>query len=69
LTDKFGNDPTKREQWRAFVKRGRLKLVEPNLMTVIEAVHDFLLPVVAALAGGGKLDAHWPKGGPWKPSK
>lgn len=66
LTDKFGNDPAKREQWRAFVKRGRLKLVEPNLMTVLEAVRDFLLTVVAATAGGGKFKAHWPKGGPWQ---
>ncbi len=69
LTDKFGNDATKREQWRAFVKRGRLKLVEANLMTVIEAVRDFLMPVVTAAAGGGKFTAHWPKGGPWQPER
>lgn len=66
LTEKFGGDPTKREQWQAFVKRGRLKLVESNLMTVIEAVHDFLMPVVAAIAEGGKFNGHWPKGGPWQ---
>lgn len=69
LTEKFGDDPTKRRQWQAFVKRGRLKLVETNLMTVIRAVRDFLMPVVTATAGGGTFTAHWPKGGPWQPLK
>ncbi len=69
LTDRFGDDPAKREQWQAFVRRGRLKLVESNLMTVIEAAHGFLMPVVTATAVGEKFHGHWPKGGPWQPLK
>ena len=66
LTEKFSGDLTNQEQWRAFVKRGRFKVVEANLATVIEAVRDFLMPVVAATAAGGKFNGHWPKGGPWR---
>lgn len=38
-------------------------------MTVIEAVHDFLMRVVTTTAQGGKFHGHWPKGGPWQPLK
>jgi hypothetical protein len=69
LTEQFGADPTKREQWRAFVQRGRLKLVEPELRVVIQEVRDFLMPVVTATVAGGKLNRHWPKSGPWQPEK
>ena len=69
LTPEFAGNPMKALQWQAFVKRGRLKLVETNLMTVIEAVHDFLMPVVTVTAGGGKFCGHWPRGGPWRPLK
>jgi len=40
-----------------------------NLAAVIEAVREFLMPVVAATAGGEKFNGHWPKGGPWQPGQ
>jgi hypothetical protein len=61
--------PTKQVQWQAFVRRGRLKLVEPSLAVVIDAVRGFLMPIVTAAAAGGKFQGHWPKGGPWQPEK
>ena len=69
LTDEFAANPMKVQQWQAFVRRGRLKLVEANLTTVIESVRAFLMPVVTATAKGGKFMSHWPKGGPWQPEK
>jgi hypothetical protein len=67
LTDEFATNQMKVLQWQAFVKRGRFKLVESNLATVVSAARDFLMPVVTATARGGKFTAHWPKGGPWQP--
>lgn len=69
LTREFAEHPLKVRQWRAFVERGRIKQVEVNLAVVASAVRDFLMPVVAAAASGGKFSGHWPKGGPWQPMK
>ncbi len=69
LTTDFAANPLKVLQWQAFVKRGRFKLVESNLSTVVSAVRDFLTPVVTVTATGGRFIGHWPKGGPWQPEK
>lgn len=69
LTGEFAEHPLKVRQWQAFVERGRIKQVEVNLAVVASAVRDFLMPVVAAAASGGKFSGHWPKGGPWQPKK
>jgi hypothetical protein len=69
LCEQFSGDPVKQEQWRAFVRRGRLKLVEGNLGVALDAVREFLMPVVMTVAAGGEFRDHWPKGGPWRPDK
>jgi hypothetical protein len=60
LSEEFSADPSKRLQWGAFVKRGRLKISEPELARVIEALRAFLGPAVEA------ADARWQKSGPWR---
>lgn len=65
----FSTDVGKRQQWQAFVKRGKLRLPETSLATVVDAIRDFLMPPITAVAESKKFSAHWPKGGPvWRQS-
>jgi predicted nucleotidyltransferase component of viral defense system len=66
LTDVFAGDAAKQVQWKAFVRRGRLRPDDPGLAAVIESLRGFLLPPLCALATGGAFDATWPPGGPWR---
>ncbi len=67
LTSEFSNDPLKQTQWKAFVRRSRLKLATEGLERVVAEIKDFLeLPVIAA-SKGESLRLAWTKGGPWKP--
>lgn len=67
LTSEFSSDPLKQTQWKAFVRRSRLKLATEGLEQVVAEIKSFLeIPVVAA-SQGERLKAAWAKGGPWKP--
>jgi hypothetical protein len=66
LSPEFSGNDSKRRQWGGFIKRGRLRLSETDLETVIEIIRVFLEPAIAAAASGTKFNAEWPKGGPWK---
>jgi hypothetical protein len=66
LTDVFAGDAVKQVQWRAFVRRGRLRPDDPGLPAVIAALRGFLLPPIRALAAGDAFDATWAPGGPWR---
>jgi hypothetical protein len=63
LTDEFGLDEQKTKQWQAFQHKN---LLEPIPLTaVIEALREFLLPVLAALAAGNGFDRQWRAGAGW----
>jgi len=66
LTDVFAGDAAKQVQWRAFVRRGRLRPDDPGLPAVIAVLRGFLLPPIRALAAGDAFDATWAPGGPWR---
>jgi len=66
LTDAFGQHPEKLAQWRAFVRRGKLKASNVNLPEVVTRIHDFLMPPVIALGSGQSFEGRWlPRQG-WK---
>lgn len=67
LTLEFSSDPLKQTQWKAFVRRSRLKLATERLEQVIAEIKSFLEAPVVAASHGEKLKSVWPKGGPWKP--
>ena len=49
LTPEFSSDPLKQTQWKAFVRRSRLKLATEGLEQVVVEIRSFLeAPVVAA---------------------
>lgn len=63
LTDEFGLDEHKTRQWQAFQRKNTL---EPMPLTkVIEALREFLLPVLTALAANGEYDRQWRCGAGW----
>ena len=67
LTPVFASDPIKRQQWRAFLSRGNLQENLTDLPVVVEAIAQFLAPVLAAAHQGIALPHIWLPGGPWKP--
>lgn len=63
LTDEFGLDEQKTKQWQAFLRKNTLEPMP--LTTVIEALREFVLPVLAALAAGEGFDRQWRAGAGW----
>lgn len=63
LTDEFALHDQKIRQWTGFQRKNAL---EPMLLTaVIEALREFLLPVLTALAVGGDFNRQWWAGTGW----
>ncbi|HOU90497.1 MAG TPA: nucleotidyl transferase AbiEii/AbiGii toxin family protein [Polyangiaceae bacterium] len=62
---RFADDPGKRTQWQAFIKRTRLAVEAPSLPTVVESLAGFLGPVLMSLSTTGTFAGEWPFGGPW----
>jgi predicted nucleotidyltransferase component of viral defense system len=69
LTQEFSNDPQKRRQWQAFVKKSNLDNHGAELDQVTEELKKFLLPAVEALRASEPLRMSWPKNGPWTRAK
>lgn len=65
LTREFLGAPERQQQWRAFLRRGRLE-APPDAAQLAEALQQFLGPVLAAIARGETFSASWPSGGPWQ---
>jgi hypothetical protein len=67
LSEAFGSHPEKLAQWRAFVKRGKLKAGNVNLPEVVARARDFLMPLMEVLAAGASPGGSWKPGeGRWK---
>ncbi len=65
FTGAFAQDPTKQTQWKAFVRKSRMKDVPVQLDEVIGCLTSFLGPVAEALAAGGSFAKVWRPPGPW----
>ena len=64
LTAEFADDPSKRMQWAAFVRKTGARDVADLPAAVAAIVHFIEQPFAAAAGRGGGL-ARWPPGGPW----
>ncbi|MGI8857609.1 MAG: nucleotidyl transferase AbiEii/AbiGii toxin family protein [Thermomicrobiales bacterium] len=62
----FADDPTKQQQWRAFLQRGNVAGETATLAEVIAAITPFLMEPTRALTMGQPFARHWPSGGPWQ---
>jgi hypothetical protein len=66
LTPTFHSAPVKETQWRAFLRKGRVdRSPSPPLSDVVQCIHEFVMPVIDALAAGASFTRHWSPGGPW----
>jgi hypothetical protein len=65
LTDEFAQDGSKRTQWTAFIRRGRLVVKAPEFGQVVGMLHSFLWPVSAALVADEPFEERWKAGGHW----
>jgi hypothetical protein len=67
LTDEFALDDQKNKQWSAFQRKNML---EPMMLAaVIEALREFLLPVLTALVEGEDFRRQWRAGIGWDAGK
>ena len=64
LTSRFADDPTKKAQWRGFVRKSRLE-DSADLGEVILGLRSFLDPVTSAQTTGRKFSGKWRASGPW----
>jgi hypothetical protein len=64
LTGTFTNDATKQIQWRAFLNKSRVAETSLPLVSVIDRLRAFLLPVIAAARTGAAFHLRW-RGGAW----
>ncbi|MBI3958965.1 MAG: nucleotidyl transferase AbiEii/AbiGii toxin family protein [Chloroflexi bacterium] len=65
LTSRFADDPDKRTQWRAFVRRSGLNSEELPLTTVVARLQLFLMLPLQAASDDAPAPSHWKPGGPW----
>jgi hypothetical protein len=59
FTPEFFDDPGKRVQWEAFVKRSRLTGEGTSLPEVVAALRTFFLPILTAAATNQALSSTW----------
>lgn len=64
LTSAFADDPTKKAQWRGFLRKSRLDTVV-ELSEVVAALSSFLIPVAEALSSQEDFRRKWIAPGPW----
>jgi predicted nucleotidyltransferase component of viral defense system len=59
LTSEFADDETKRRQWVAFARKGRLNNEGLVLNQIGAILHDFLMPPTIAVIEGVEFDLVW----------
>jgi hypothetical protein len=64
LTSRFADDPSKKAQWRGFIRRSQLA-VSLDLGEVLLGIRSFLNPVATALSAGRNFSGRWSAHGPW----
>jgi predicted nucleotidyltransferase component of viral defense system len=66
LSGEFSEDPGKKTQWAAFLKRLGREVGGTPLAEVVEALKDFLVPPVIDAGSAETFDRTWPPRGPWR---
>ena len=66
LTAEFSEDPKKRAQWAAFVRRSHLAEPSLDLISVVATLNRFLWPVLVALRDAQDVGAGWTIGEAWR---
>ncbi len=67
LSPEFFEDESKRKQWKAFLKKGKLKFADKELQEVVLTLRSFLLPPIQAVVRAQTFDLIWQPSGSWQP--
>ncbi|MBP7906265.1 MAG: nucleotidyl transferase AbiEii/AbiGii toxin family protein [Alphaproteobacteria bacterium] len=65
LQDEFASNPTKQTQWKAFLRRTIPDQSDLELVEVVQAIREFLAPVLESIVLGKMLRLHWTPGSGW----
>jgi hypothetical protein len=65
LTSVFSENPTKKTQWQAFIRKNHLDNAPQELEDVISILAIFLGPITHDLASGQAFSKIWKAPGPW----
>jgi hypothetical protein len=65
LSADFAENPSKKTQWRGFIRKNRQEDIPQDLSEVIEIIAGFLKPLVDSLAVGHPFKGTWTALGPW----
>ena len=66
LSAEFCDDPGKKTQWRAFLRKGRFAEERVSLGEVVSFLRDFLMPPSVALSRKEGFVLRWHSAGPWR---
>jgi hypothetical protein len=66
LTKAFSDDPIKQTQWKAFVRRSRLKSSPADLHAVVDGIRAFLIPISFSALHVNPFHKKWQKGRDWR---
>ena len=66
LTREFAQSEVKRQQWAAFLRRGRPVGMPDSFARVVSEIATFLLPVTEAVGAGLSFDRRWVAPGSWR---
>lgn len=66
LTRAFAEHPAKRQQWAAFLRKGRLETDAVTLGEILAFIEPFLMMPAVAVATKKSLEKDWSPGGPWR---
>lgn len=67
LSSEFFEDESKQKQWKAFLKKGKLKSEDKELQAVILTLQSFLLPPTQAVVKAQAFNQIWLLPGLWQP--
>jgi predicted nucleotidyltransferase component of viral defense system len=69
LTTEFSKDVSKQAQWKAFIRKGKLKISEEKLEEIIAVLQRFLMPPAQAANQGKEFELIWLPKGSWQPNE
>lgn len=66
LTPEFFEDSSKQAQWKAFLRKGKLRADKKTFNEVALLLKNFLMPPTLAAAHGQTFKKKWSSSGPWQ---
>jgi predicted nucleotidyltransferase component of viral defense system len=66
FTGEFAKDPSKAAQWAAFLRNGQLMGAPNSFEDAVNAVREFLQPLLVTIANNAAFSMTWQAPGPWR---